>query len=224
MSRHGHPAALPGCPSPMARGMLWFTPPDPQHALQGAGPGRVQAPGACGGRSHGRGPRRLPLRVPLGPAAPTCWSHISTRGAAGRPRLLLRLPREADTVLSRKCRSLRCGSAGPAGHLPLSRLAVSLQPSAGHSAEVKPPAGEGAPHHRTVSSSLRGWGRCSGASFHSVPSGADLPLPAYEGLPVPKAGSPELLYCFVREPQRLFVCPFPAGFSRGESEAWLCQY
>lgn len=46
-----------------------------------------------------------------------------------------------------------------------------------------------------------------------------------QGLPGATGGRqapPELLCCFVREPQRLFVCCLPAGFLGAESRAWRC--
>lgn len=59
--------------------------------------------------------------------------------------------------------------------------------------------------HRTVSGGPRRWGRWPRAALH--------PLPTRQG-PVVPDGPPELPRCFVREPQRLFVCLLPAA-SRG---------
>lgn len=104
----------------------------------------------------------------------------------GRPRLLLRLPREAGMIPS--------GNGARRGAQDRLRCPPTLGPVT-----------LGLPSLRARRISL---------------------LP---GLPVPAAaaGPPAMPCCFVREPQRLFVCPHPLPPAspglRGQPGAWSCR-
>lgn len=125
-------------------------------------------------------------------------------------------------IPSRKRCSPRCESVGPAGYLPPlpSCHFFAAKRSVLYRGEDLP-AWEGPARHRTVSGGLQWRGWRPSASFRPVPSGTDLPLrPLARACPCQRqrTGPPEPPCCFVREPQRLFVCRLPAGFLGARAE------